>query len=329
MHDWAVPLFATSWAPEVRRFKPRLLLAWLTLALLMALFVNVPLGVCVQMPIDAGFETGVDGARLSPVWSATGSAYFQNYDYDDGDIWPAKVGSKYAYFKGPASTAYSDITAASPISTDDSSISTGTTSTSTRTTATSSARSGPAPRIGTYWLRMDSAGNIGAYTSKTGVTGYTTGTYMPIGTMPTGWTQVKMTLNFTSDTYTFSTRPDTASAWTPMKAAGAPDYNIPMRGVGQPGLADHADLPGGRRDRHQRRVRPRRRELRHPDALGSRRHLRGRRPTAPRSPPPGSVRAPPSRPPSTTTPTSTPPSRARSTATSRARPPRRRPRPTS
>ena len=34
---------------------------------------------------------------------------------------------------------------------------------------------------------------------------------MPIGTMPTGWTQVKMTLNFTSDTYTFSTRPDTST----------------------------------------------------------------------------------------------------------------------
>ena len=35
------------------------LLTWLTLALLTALFVNVPLGVCVEMPLDAGFNVSI------------------------------------------------------------------------------------------------------------------------------------------------------------------------------------------------------------------------------------------------------------------------------
>ena len=130
--------------------------------------------------------------------------------------------------------------------------------------------------IGTYWLRMDSAGDIKALTSKSGYAGYPTGVYMSIGTMPTGWTQVKMTLNFTSDTYTFSTRPDTASAWTPMKAAGAPDYNIPMRGAGnQVSQTTLTFRAGGGTDTN---VEFGLDDVNYdiPDALGCRRHLRGR-----------------------------------------------------
>ena len=172
--------------PEEQR-----LFAWLTLALLMALFVSVPLGMAVEMPIDTGFETGVDGARLSSVWSASGSAPFQNYDYDDGDVFRPKVGSKYGYFKGPATTAYADITAASPISTDDSAITFWYHIDAHENYRYMLGSFWSGATIGTYWLRMDSTGNIGAYTSKTGVTGYPRDTYVPIGTMPTGWTQVQ------------------------------------------------------------------------------------------------------------------------------------------
>ena len=282
------------------------------------------------MPIDTGFETGVDGARLSTCGRRPAPA-------------PSRTPTTTTATSGRPRWARSTATsgarpldrilrhhgrlARSPPTTPRSR--SGTTSTRIENYRYMLGSFWSGATIGTYWLRMDSAGNIARLTSKTGVTGYTTGAYVPIGTMPTGWTQVKMTLNFTSDTYTFSTRPNTASAWTPMKAAGAPDLRHPDARRGQPGLADHAHVPRGRRDRLQRRVRPRRRQLRHPDALGCRRHLRGRHrrrravhllgPCGHRLPERRvrrhrHLRAP---------------SRARSTATSRARPPRRRPPPTS
>ena len=108
---------------------------------------------------------------------------------------------------------------------------------------------------------------------------------MPIGTLPTGWTQYKITLNFTTDTYTFSTRPNAADAWVPMKAAAAPDYNIPMRGSGDVVSQTTITFRAGGGDRRLgRRARPRRRHLRRADALGCRRHLRGRQSTARRCP---------------------------------------------
>ena len=77
--------------------------------------------------------------------------------------------------------------------------------------------------------------------------GYTTNAYTPIGNLSTGWTEYKLTFNFSNDTYTVSTRTDSACAWVPMKAAAATGYDIPMRGT-----ADNTDntalhLPRGRR----------------------------------------------------------------------------------
>ena len=98
------------------------LFAWLTLALLMALFRQRPTRTLCR---DAHRHRLRDrGRRGPPLHGVVGdrARAFQNAEYDDGDVWPAKVGSKYGYFRGPASTAYSDITAACPISTDDSAI---------------------------------------------------------------------------------------------------------------------------------------------------------------------------------------------------------------
>ena len=61
--------------------------------------------------------------------------------------------------------------------------------------------------------------------------GYTTNAYTPIGNLSTGWTEYKLSFNFSNDTYTVSTRTDAAGAWVPMKAAGATGYDIPMRGT--------------------------------------------------------------------------------------------------
>ena len=137
------------------------------------------------MPIDTGFETGVDGTRLSSVWTFGGSG-FPTAVYDDTDVFLPKVGSIYGYVKGPAATAYADLTADAPISTDDSSLTFWYHIDAHKNYRYMLGSFWCGATIGTYWLRMDSAGNIGAYTSKTGVTGYTRGTYVPIGTTAHG-----------------------------------------------------------------------------------------------------------------------------------------------
>ena len=115
------------------------------------------------MPIDTGFETGVDGARLSSVWSASGLAPFQNLEYDDGDYLLPKVGSKYGYFRGSTTpTWYSDVTAASPISTDNSAITYWYYVDAHKSYRYLLGSFWSGATIGTYWLRMDSAGNIAA-----------------------------------------------------------------------------------------------------------------------------------------------------------------------
>ena len=91
---------------------------------------------------------------------------------------------------------------------------------------------GGAAVSGTFWLRAGADGKLSAFTSVPGnPNGYTTNTYTPIGNLGLGWTEYKLTFNFTNDTYTVSTRTDSAAPWVPMKAAGATGYDIPMRGT--------------------------------------------------------------------------------------------------
>ena len=208
------------------------LFAWLTLALLMALFVNVPLGLCADAVLDSGFEAGVDGTSLSSVWTYGGSGFSPAAVYDDTDVFAAKVGSLYAHVKGPVAGKYGLLTANAPISADGSSLTFWAYIDAHENHRYFLGSIWGGATEGTNWLRIDSTGNIGAYTSKTGIPGYPKGSYVPIGTLTTGWTQYKITMDFTNDTYTFSTRKNAADAWVGMKAAAAPDYNIPMRGSG-------------------------------------------------------------------------------------------------
>ena len=182
------------------------LFAWLTLALLMALFVNVPLGLCAEAVLDSGFEAGVDGTDLSSVWTKGGSGYPTAAEYDDTDVFGAKVGSLYAYVKGPVAGKYGLLTANAPISADDSSLTFWAYIDAHENHRYFLGSIWGGATEGTYWLRADSTGNIGAYTSKTGITGYPKGSYVPIGTLSTGWTQYKITMNFTATTPTPSRR---------------------------------------------------------------------------------------------------------------------------
>ena len=162
------------------------LFAWLTLALLMALFVNVPLGLCADMPLDAGFEAGVDGTSSVSVWTPSGSGLperrLRRHRRLAGRRWARST----RYVKGPASTQYADLTAAAPISTDDSSITFWVYIDAHQNYRYILGSFWCGATIGTYWLRTDSTGNLTAYTSKTGITGYPKGAYTPIGDHPHG-----------------------------------------------------------------------------------------------------------------------------------------------
>ncbi len=65
--------------------------------------------------------------------------------------------------------------------------------------------------------------------TKRSATGYTANAYTAVGTYATGWTEYRVVLDFTSDTYTLSKRAASGDAWTPLKSATALTYAIPMR----------------------------------------------------------------------------------------------------
>ena len=80
-----------------------------------------------------------------------------------------------------------------------------------------------------FLVNFQNNGALSVYTSKAGnPNGYTTGAYTPVGTYTTGWTQYRLVMDFTNQTYTLSSRANAADAWTPIKAPGATGYGIPM-----------------------------------------------------------------------------------------------------
>ena len=80
-----------------------------------------------------------------------------------------------------------------------------------------------------FLVNFQNNGALSVYTSKAGNPGgYTTNAYTPVGTYTTGWTQYRLVMDFTTQTYTLSSRLGATDAWTPIKAPGATGYAIPM-----------------------------------------------------------------------------------------------------
>ncbi len=48
-----------------------------------------------------------------------------------------------------------------------------------------------------------------------------------MGTYAAGWTEYRVVLDFTADTYTLSKRTTAGDAWTPLKSATAADLRHP------------------------------------------------------------------------------------------------------
>ncbi len=70
------------------------------------------------------------------------------------------------------------------------------------------------------------SGQVAVYTKRT-ATGYTTNAYTPVGTYAVGWTEYRVVLDFTNDTYTLSKRATAGDAWTQLKAASRPHLRHP------------------------------------------------------------------------------------------------------
>ncbi len=93
------------------------------------------------------------------------------------------------------------------------------------TTSTRASTTPPAPSS----CNFQNNGALSVYTSKAGSpNGYTTNAYTPVGTYTTGWTQYRLVMDFTDQTYTLSSRVGATDAWTQLKAPGATGYAIPM-----------------------------------------------------------------------------------------------------
>ncbi|NTU72060.1 MAG: hypothetical protein HGB10_09620 [Coriobacteriia bacterium] len=178
--------------------------------------------------LDAGFESGTDGALLaSPPWTAVGSPLHREYDNAR-----AKVGTKSAWIQGPASTSFAGtFEAESANMTEDGAeirfwLYQDTTNQNRRFYDNITAGG----TYGAYLVLLAADGTIQVNVAKTAPTaGYITG-YNVVGTQTTGWTEYRIVHNFGSQTITLSTRKNAADAWTGLKSAGASGFDIPMRG---------------------------------------------------------------------------------------------------
>ncbi len=79
------------------------------------------------------------------------------------------------------------------------------------------------------WMLTIAPGTNGAQVNTNrSVTGYTQGGFTTVATPPAGWLEWRVVLNFSAQTYRLYYRATTSDPWTPCKAAGAVDYNIPF-----------------------------------------------------------------------------------------------------
>jgi hypothetical protein len=180
--------------------------------------------------VDAGFESGTDGATLSsPPWAVVGTPQRREYDNTR-----ARTGLQSAWIKGPATTSYAGVSEASSadMTSDGAEIRFWLYADTTDQLRRFYDNVAAGATWGPYLVLLNSDGTIQVHVAKASPTaGYITG-YTTVGTQSVGWTQYRIVNDFTHQTYTLSTRANATDAWTPLKAAGAAGYEIPMRGSG-------------------------------------------------------------------------------------------------
>jgi len=172
------------------------------------------------------FEDGSDAQALgSPVWTVFGSP--QNTEYDTAQY---KNGAKSGWVKGPSSAAYGGAVADfAAMSGNSGEVRFWIRHDTANENRVAQGGVGSDPEV--FELRFKSTGALSIYTKKAGnPNGYTTNAYTDIDTYAAGWMQYRLLFVFTNQTYQLSRRASVGDSWTQLKASGAADYNIPMRG---------------------------------------------------------------------------------------------------
>ena len=180
--------------------------------------------------IDAGFESGADGATLaSPPWTLSGSP--QRAEYDSG---LSKVGAKSAWITGPSTAAYGGALEreTAGMGSDGAEIRFWLYADSTNQNRIIRDEPANPATDGAFLVQLDASGRIAVMSSRPASNGYASGANTAVGTYQVGWSQYRLVFDFASQTYTLSTRQSATADWTPLKAAGATGYAIPMRGTG-------------------------------------------------------------------------------------------------
>ena len=232
------------------------LLLALTLVASLAFGASAALAAGPATIVDAGFESGADGAALSPsAWTLSGTPSAPSTTPRR-----PRTASLSGWIAGPAAAGVAGVSTPVVMTSDGSEY--------------------------RFWVYADSA-NENRYVSDTGSVFELRTRHAParcsstpsaprpatrptptppVGTYAAGWTEYRIVLDFTAETYTLSKRTNATDAWTQLKSATALHLRHPhARGHrphhhGQPALPRlHRRRPVGRRRRLRRRRHRRRR----------------------------------------------------------------------
>ena len=156
----------------------------------------------------------VDATALDPsIWTLFGAPARAEYDTTR-----AKNGTLSAWIQGTAATAYTGLieTKTGAMTSDGAEIRFWTyfdNTTTGRLVDDIDPEINNAARA--FLVNFQNNGALSVYTSKAGNPGgYTTGAYTPVGTYTAGWTQYRLVMDFTDQTYTLSSRAGATDAWT-------------------------------------------------------------------------------------------------------------------
>lgn len=174
--------------------------------------------------INNGFESGTDGVPLGSPWSLFGVP--QNAEYD---TLRAKNGTMSAWIQGPTTSTYGGASESATAGMNvDGSEQTFWVYFDNATGRRFIEDNNATDTSKVFTLYFTSTGGVQIYTSRT-ATGYVANSYTPVGTYAAGWMQYKIAYDFANKNYTLGRRAAIGDVWTYLKAAGAPDDNIPFR----------------------------------------------------------------------------------------------------
>lgn len=184
------------------------------------------------IPVDNGCEDGAQGAAPSAVWSTDGAPVTKIYDHLAHPRTRSKMEMK---LTGTSAAEWVSLyEQVSAMNVNGAEIRFWVCFSETNTYKGVFDQMPGTASLRAFTLFWNPSGKVQVYTDRS-ATGYTTGGSVDVATYAINeWWEYRLVFNFTAKTYTLSRRNASTSAWTPLKSATAPTYNIPMSGSGTP-----------------------------------------------------------------------------------------------